>query len=175
VKTRSSRIVYENRWIAVREDTVERADGSSGIYGVLEKRDFALAIPLDGDRLWLVEQYRYPIERRLWEFPQGTWDGEPGGDAAALARTELQEEAGLVAGSLEHLGYLHQAPGVANFGFDVFLATQLERVEPKRSIEEQDMRAAAFSLAEFERMARSGAITDAPTIAAWGLLGLARP
>jgi 8-oxo-dGTP pyrophosphatase MutT (NUDIX family) len=174
MKTLSSRVVYENRWIAVREDAVERADGSSGIYGVLEKRDFALVIPLDGDRLWLVEQYRYPIERRLWEFPQGTWEGEPRGDAEALARVELEEEAGLVAGPLEHLGFLHQAPGVATFGFDVFCATELERVEPKRSVEEQDMKAAAFSLSEFERMVRSGAITDSPTIAAWGLFLLAR-
>ena len=174
MKTRSSRTVYENRWISVREDVVERADGSTGIYGVVEKRHFAVVIPLDGDGVWLVEQFRYPLGGRFWEFPQGTWDGEPEGDAAALARAELSEEAGLAAGSLRHLSFLYQAPGLATLGFDVFLATELERVEPRRSVEEQDMRAARFPVAEFERMARSGAIRDTPTIAAWGLLMLER-
>ena len=44
----------------------------------------------------LVEQYRYPIRRRLWELPMGTC--EPGVSAAATAATELREETGLVAG-----------------------------------------------------------------------------
>ena len=153
----------------MREDVVERGDGSTGIYGVLDKRDFALAIPLDGDCVWLAEQYRYPVGDRLLEFPQGTWEDEPPADAEGLARAELEEEAGLRAARLRHLGYLHQAPGVATLGFDVFVATELEPVQPRRSITEQDMRALRVTVDEFERMARSGEIRDAPTLASWGL------
>ena len=64
--------VYANPWMAVREDTVRRADGSTGIYGVVDSPDIALVIAVDGDRLHLVEQYRYPVAGRRWEFPSGT-------------------------------------------------------------------------------------------------------
>ena len=67
-----TREVYANQWMTVREDSVRRADGSTGIYGVVDKPDYALIIPLDGERVRLVEQFRYPIGMRRWEFPQGT-------------------------------------------------------------------------------------------------------
>jgi hypothetical protein len=53
-----SRIAYENAWLTVTEDTIEYPDGTTGIYGVVHKPDYALVIPLDGDRVHLVEQYR---------------------------------------------------------------------------------------------------------------------
>jgi hypothetical protein len=37
IQTTGTRLVYENRWTRVREDTIRRRDGSTGIYGVLEK------------------------------------------------------------------------------------------------------------------------------------------
>ena len=61
METVRSREVYANPWMTVREDEVRRADGSDGIYGVVDKPDYALVIPLDGDRLHLVEQFRYPV------------------------------------------------------------------------------------------------------------------
>jgi ADP-ribose pyrophosphatase len=72
MKTTGSRVVYQNRWMRVREDAIERDDGSAGIYGVIEKPDFALIIPIENDSLYLVEQYRYPVAARFLEFPQGT-------------------------------------------------------------------------------------------------------
>jgi hypothetical protein len=70
VRRIGSSLVYENQWMRVREDQIERADGSRGIYGVVEKDDFALIVPRDEDGgLWIVEQYRYPVAARCWEFP----------------------------------------------------------------------------------------------------------
>jgi ADP-ribose pyrophosphatase len=61
IETTSTRFVYENRWMRVREDTIRRRDGSSGIYGVVEKPDFVVIIPVEDDgQVHLVEQYRYP-------------------------------------------------------------------------------------------------------------------
>lgn len=65
----SSHEVYRNPWMTVREDRVRRADGSTGIYGVVDKPDFALVLPRFQGGFWLVEQYRYPVDRRAWEFP----------------------------------------------------------------------------------------------------------
>ena len=50
VRTIDSRIVYENRWMRVREDAIERPDGSRGLYGVVEKPDFVAIAAIDRPR-----------------------------------------------------------------------------------------------------------------------------
>ena len=65
IQTTGTRIVYENRWMRVREDTIRRQDGSAGIYGIVEKPDFVVVAPVeDNGRLYLVDQYRYPVKGR---------------------------------------------------------------------------------------------------------------
>jgi ADP-ribose pyrophosphatase len=141
-----SREVYRNNWMRVREDEVRFSGGATGIYGVVEKPDFALVVPLDGGHLWLVEQYRYPVGDRFWEFPQGSWE-----DAALqqlppeeLARAELAEETGLHAERMTHLGHLYEAYGFSNQGFDVFVAEGLSRRERRPTPSEQDMVVASY-------------------------------
>lgn len=172
IQRHASRIAYRNPWMTVREDDITRPDGSAGLFGVVEKDDFAMVIPLDSDRVHLVEQERYPVGGRYWEFPQGSWDVGQAGDAEALARAELAEETGLRAGSLRHLGFLYEAYGYCDQGFDIYVAEHLEQGEPQRSVTEQDMRSRAFEIAEFERMILDGEIRDAPTVAAWGMYRL---
>jgi ADP-ribose pyrophosphatase len=170
IRQLQSRIVYENRWMRVREDAIERRDGSRGVYGVVEKADFVVIVPVDDDRLYLVEQYRYPVRARRWEFPQGSWEHAPGVDPLTVAEAELREETGLRAGAVTHVGHLHSAYGYSTQGFHVFLATDLAAGEPERALEEQDLVARAFGRGEFERMVREGAITDAATVAAYTLV-----
>ena len=111
-----SREVYRNAWMSVREDEVVRADGTRGTYGVVDKPDFALVVPVADGGFWLVEQFRYPVGRRGWEFPQGSWGSGASGTSAELARAELAEETGLRAGRLRHLGHLLEAPGFCSQG-----------------------------------------------------------
>ena len=170
MRTTGSREVYRNPWIRVREDAVERADGSAGVYGVVEKPHFALVLPYEGDGFWLVEQYRYPVGRRAWEFPQGTWTAGSGGTPAELARAELAEETGLRAGSLRHLGRLDLAPGLSTQEFDVWLATDLTPGPTAREATEADMQQAFVTEAELRAMVRDGRFTDGPSLAAYGLL-----
>lgn len=166
----ASRIVYENRWMRVREDEVRRRDGSAGIYGVIEKNDFVLVVPVHADgALELVQQYRYPVGERLWEFPMGIW-GPPGTDPLLAAQHELAEETGLVAATLRHVGTLHQAPGTMVQSARIVLAQGLTRGPARPEIEEQDLISRPVPRAEFERMVREGEIRDAISIAAWGLL-----
>jgi hypothetical protein len=103
IETIGMRIVYENRWMRVREDEIRRRDGSSGIYGVVEKPDFVVIVPLEDDgRLHLVQQFRYPVRGRYWEFPQGSWEQAPGADPMEVARGELREETGLDAARMSY-------------------------------------------------------------------------
>ena len=173
VRTTSSREVYRNAWMAVREDEVELPDGRPGLYGVVDKPDFALVVPLedDGD-LWLVEQYRYPVQRRSWEFPQGSWPATSSGTPEELARAELREETGLRAVDLQHLGRLHEAPGFCSQGFDVWLATGLVPGPTAREATEQGMEVRRVTDAELRRMVRDGELVDAATLAAYALCRL---
>lgn len=89
ITTTDSRIVYSNRWMRVREDHIQRADGSPGLYGVVDKPDFSLVVPVDATGFHIVEQYRYPVGARYWEFPQGMAADGRIGDAATLAAYNL--------------------------------------------------------------------------------------
>jgi 8-oxo-dGDP phosphatase len=172
VETLSSRQVYANSWMTVREDAIRRPDGSDGIFGVVDKPTAAVVIPFDGERLHLVEQYRYPVGERRWEFPMGTAPERAELDPAELAARELAEETGLVAGRMELLGRLDIAPGMSSQREHVFLATDLTAGPPAREHQEQDMRTAWFTVAEFEDGVRGGRIVDAQTLAAYLLLTL---
>lgn len=137
---------------------------------MVDKPGYALVIPLDGDRLHLVEQYRYPLGLRRWEFPQGTAPDRLDVPPAELAARELREETGLRAANLVDLGTLDVAPGMSSQRGRVFLATGLSSGAHEREHEEQDMRAAWFSREEFEKMVAADEITDAQSIAAYALL-----
>jgi ADP-ribose pyrophosphatase len=166
----SSRIAYENRWLRLREDIVRRPDGSEGLYGVVERSDFVVVVPWQDGRVTLVEQYRYPVRRRLWEFPMGTWEQAPATDPAVLAAAELQEETGLRAGQMVYAGMLLQGPGYCSQIGHVFLATALTPGPTSQEISEQGMICRDFTLAELDTMIGDGVMVDGMTLAARGLL-----
>lgn len=171
VETTSSVVVYRNRWMVLREDRIAYADGSPGLYGVVEKNDFAVVAAVQDGRIHLVEQYRYAVGARFWELPQGaSYDRNI--DPLALAHAELREETGLVAGAMTHAGRLFQGYGYSTQAYDVWLATELAQGPVALEREEQGMVARAFPLATFEAMLLDGSIRDASTLAAFGLLRL---
>ena len=132
IRQLSSRRVYESPYLRLREDAIEQPDGSRGIYGVVEKPDFALVVPWDGERLHLVGQYRYPVASFEWEFPQGGVEGFVPEQPSEIAARELEEETGLRADRLQHLGRMWHAYGFSQQGFDAFLATGLTAGETRR-------------------------------------------
>ncbi len=170
IETVASREIYRNNWFSLREDDIRRPDGSKGIYAVLDKPAYALVIAQDGDRFHLVEQFRYPLGLRRWEFPQGTAPDLKHLEPIELAARELREETGLRADAMALLGQLDVAPGVSSQRGWVFLATGITEGAHAREHEEQDMHSAWFSRAEVEQMMRDGEITDAQSIAAYALL-----
>jgi 8-oxo-dGTP pyrophosphatase MutT (NUDIX family) len=165
----SSRIVYQNPWMQLREDVIQRPDGSQGIYSYVDKPDFALIIPVERGGFHLVNQYRYPVSRRSWEFPQGTLPDRQDGDPTELAMRELVEETGLRSTHIRRLGYLYPAAGMSSQGCTVFVAEQLQAGQHSREHEEQDMHQCWFTKASFEDMIRDGTITDDSTVAAYML------
>ena len=166
IKRIDTKVVYKNRWMTVHEDRVRRPNGDHGLFGVVDKPDFALIIPFDGEQFHLVQQYRYPVNGRYWEFPQGSLELEPDATPEQVATAELQEETGLRASKMHKLGKLFQAYGYANQAVHVFLAMDLEYGEPTVSAEEQGLISASFTREQCDAMLLGGQIADLATVAA---------
>lgn len=164
----TSKIVYTNPWMKVREDLVRFPNGKESIYGVVDKPHFSLVVPFENDGFYLVRQYRYPVARNSWEFPQGIF-GDGSKPPEESARGELKEETGLTPEKITTLGFLHQANGYSNQGFHVFVAEKLHKGEPKLEDTESDLICKWFSQSDFKSMIRSGEIKDACTVAAFAL------
>jgi ADP-ribose pyrophosphatase len=123
----SSHIAYENAWIKVEHQDVIRPDGKPGVYGIVRFSNRAVAVlPIEanGD-VWLVGQYRRPLDRWSWEIPEG---GVPfHEDMEAGARRELEEEAGLVAGTMAKVLEFDASNCISDETGVAFLAYDLTR------------------------------------------------
>jgi 8-oxo-dGTP pyrophosphatase MutT (NUDIX family) len=171
ITTLSSREVYRNHWLRLREDRILRSNGQEGLYGVVDKDDSAIILPIDQGRVWLVEQFRYTIQERALELPQGGWEMEID-RPEELARGELKEELGLEAAEMTYLGMLWIAYGFCRQKQHVFLATGLTATEKDPDAEEHDLVVRSVTVEEFERMMRDGVIRDNCTLSAWALYQL---
>jgi 8-oxo-dGTP pyrophosphatase MutT (NUDIX family) len=163
--TLSSRPIYENPWIAVREDQVTRPDGQPGIYGVVHFKKAAIGVlPVDDlGRVWLVGQYRYPLDVYSWEMPEGGAD--EGESPEQAARRELLEETGLVAAHLEPIVTSHLSNSVSDEVAYLFRATGLTlgKSSPEGT-ERLEVRRVEWD--EARTMVKEGQITDSMTLIA---------
>jgi ADP-ribose pyrophosphatase len=171
ITTLSSREIYRNHWMRLREDEIVRSNGVRGVYGVVEKDDAAIIIPIDidpkgGDRIWLVEQFRYTIQQQAVELPQGGWERTIE-NPEELARGELKEETGLEAEKMTFLGSNWIAYGFTRQRQHVFVAEELMPGPFERDPEESDMEIVRLPIAVFEQKLGNGEIRDVCTLAAW--------
>lgn len=171
----SSRIAYENRWLKIREDIIRYPNGLDGMFGVVERNEFAVILPLGtnekGEKtVTLIRQYRYPVGEFLWELPMGMWELKPDATPEMVAAGELEEETGLKATHMQHGGSFYQGAGFSTQKGHVFLATGLTQHETKREATEQNMTCHTVTLTQFEAMIRTGEIVCMVTITAFCLL-----
>jgi 8-oxo-dGTP pyrophosphatase MutT (NUDIX family) len=135
-KTLSSRKVYENQWIRVREDEVVRPDGRPGVYGVIEIPASVGVVALnEAGEIALVGQWRYPLARYTWEIPRGGSQGDP--DLLAVAQRELAEEAGVEASEWRRIGSVDVNNGVTTDVQHLFLARGVKAVSAHQDPFEQ--------------------------------------
>lgn len=174
--------LHVGRVMAVRVDQVRMPGGGAAAREVVEHPGAVAAVPMGADgTVTMIDQYRHPLGRRLWELPAGLLD-EAGESPLAAARRELREEVGLVAADWSLLVDVTASPGFTDESVRVFLARELTDVgRPEaHDDEEADLTIRRIPLDEAVRMALGGEITNASTVA--GLLaahavvaGVARP
>ena len=159
-RRRSRRLAYENPWIQVHHDEVTRPDGEPGIYGVVHFRTRAIGVVAidDEDRVILVGQHRYTLDRYTWEIPEG--GVPPDEDLLAGARRELREETGCEAAAWREIGAFDTSNSITDEIGMLYLATGLmDGAASPDATEDLVVRRIAFG--EVMAMMDRGEITDA--------------
>lgn len=165
-RTLSTRPIYDNPWIAVREDRALSPGGRETQYSVVSfKRQALGVVPLDDDGcIHLVGQWRYPLGAFSWEIPEGGGDREA--DPVEEMKRELREETGLAAADWRLILRMHLSNSSTDEDALIYLATGLSRVSaPELEHSEQDMQQDRVPFAEALRRIAAGEITDSLTVA----------
>lgn len=170
-KTIHKETTYENPWIRVEHRDVITPSGNPGIYGVVRFKNKAIGIvPVDdAGFIYLVGQYRYPLEEYSWEIPEG--GGPLGEDPLATARRELKEETGLTAERWRQIGRVHTSNSVTDEEGFIFLAQGLTPGDAQPE-ETEELVLKKVSLADAVDMVMRSEITD--SISVCGILMAAR-
>lgn len=164
-KTQSSREVYRNPWIHVREDIAELPDGRTTIYGVVTMSGAVGVLPfVDADHVMLVRQYRYVFdELDRWEMPTGGI--KPGEAAEDAAQRELQEEIGHTAARLEWLSTFYTSNSVCHEVAYLYVGYDLAQSALPQD-DTEDFELAIFPFDQVLEMVYSSEIRDSMTVVA---------
>lgn len=166
----TSERIYEGRILNLRRDKVRLPNGREASREVVEHPGAVAIIALDAEKnVYLVRQYRYPINRVTLEIPAGKLDA--GEEPVACARRELAEEVGLAAAEWKPLLTFYSTPGFSDEVMHLFLATGL-RPHREKADEDEFLEIVRVPLAEAATMALEGGIQDAKSIT--GILAVTR-
>lgn len=160
----SERIIHRGHIVRVVNATFEAPDGARFDRDIMRHPGAVAIVPLDGDEVVLVRQYRPALGSDLLEIPAGTME-KAGETPAQAAMRELAEEVGAQAGCLELLSSYWVAPGVSDERLHLFLATELSfGARQAEGPEESRMTTQRLDLADAEAMVADGRIVDAKSI-----------
>jgi ADP-ribose pyrophosphatase len=129
-----------------------------------------LPLPSPG-QIVLIRQYRYAIDRHIWELPAGSL--KPGEDPDTAAARECEEEIGLVPGRLERLQAFYPTPGFCDELMIFYRCTDLRPPAAGSTAvkdEDEDIEPRTFTMDEARALVGSGEIVDLKTVAGLSLL-----
>ena len=169
-ETLNSERVYRGKVFNIDRDRVAMPNGRNLTIDVVRHAKSVVVAPVpEPGKVILIRQYRYPVNRFLWELPAGSVD--EGELPEHAARRECHEEIGLVPQTVVRLTALYPTPGYCDEEMIFFRVSGLETsVEPAHLDEDEDIQQQTFEIREAREMVRRGEIVDMKTVVALGLL-----
>jgi ADP-ribose pyrophosphatase len=166
------REVYRGRIFTLSVDRVTLPSGHAVTMEVVRHPGSVVLLPMPGPgRVILIRQYRYALDRFIWELPAGSL--KPGEDPRLGAARECEEEVGLVPGVLEELGEFYPSPGILDEWMKFYRCTELRPPSPDstaRQDEDEVIEPHTFTLDDVRTMIGTGEIVDMKTVAGLALL-----
>jgi ADP-ribose pyrophosphatase len=160
--------VHKGRIVDLSIDTVRFPNGKVGELEMIRHSGASAVLPvlsdIEGDdpQILLVRQYRYASGGYMLEVPAGRPDA-PGEDWEVCARRELEEETGMVAGTMIKLTEIFTTPGFTDEKIHLFLATNLSTGTTKLD-EDEFLNTEVMQLSAALELIRDGGIQDGKTI-----------
>lgn len=158
----ASRLICETAFLKLFELDLETPGGDIGKRTVVQSGGAVSVVPIDGDDVVLIRQYRAPLDKALLELPAGKLD-VPGEDGEAAAQRELAEEIGFRAGRMEQVAQFHTSPGFLDEHMTVFVATNLTPV-PMNPIGPEEIAAEIVRIPLADLASRLHEIEDGKTL-----------
>lgn len=170
---KTSSVAFRGRVFQVAVDTVVYPDGRTVTMEAVRHRGSVVLIPMPAPgRIILIRQYRYVVNRWLWELPAGSL--EPNEPLEAAALRECHEEIGKIAGHAKRLGTYFPSPGFCDEAMHFFLLTELRDRRPDEPPPHQDpdelLTVKEFSVTAVRAMIGAGEIADMKTVTGLALL-----
>lgn len=163
----SATVAFEGRIFRISVDTLRFPDGRVVTMEAVRHRGSVVLLPMPApDRIILIQQYRYVVDRWLWELPAGSID--PGESAEAAALRECHEEIDKIADRAQRVGTYFPSPGFCDEAMNFFLLSDLRDRRSGEAAARQDpderLTVKDFAVAEVRNMIRAGEIVDMKTI-----------
>ena len=156
--------VYDGKVFDVDRDRVRMPNGREVTVDVVRHARSVVLLPIpEPGHIILVKQYRYPVNRWLWELPAGSVD--EGEEPEAAARRECHEEIGKVPDTIVRLASLFPTPGYCDEEMIFFRLSGLAASDEQAAVDEdEDIEAKVFTLPDARDMVRRGEIVDMKTV-----------
>ena len=162
----SSETIFEGKIIKVTLDQARLPNGSLAAREVVYHPGGVAVLALDGDNtVYLVKQFRYPLQELLLELPAGKLDHGSEEDALLGAQRELSEETGLEAAKWTYLGYTLASPGFCTEALHMYLAQDLTR-KGQHLDEDEFLDVVTMPFDQLAGQVMDGTITDGKTVSA---------
>ena len=166
----SSDRVFDGKVFEIDRDRVRMPNGREVTVDIVRHARSVVLLPVPNPgHIVLIRQYRYAVNRWLWELPAGSVDPEEEPEAAA--RRECHEEIGQVPETVVRLAAFLPTPGYCNEEMVFFRLSGLTVAdEPAEADEDEDIEPRTFTIADAREMVRRGEIVDMKTVVGLGLL-----
>ena len=162
--------VFHGKVFDVDRDRVRMPNGRAVTVDVIRHARSVVLLPIpEPGQIILVRQFRYAVNRWVWELAAGSVD--PGEQPEAAAKRECHEEIGQVPETIVRLAALYPTPGYCDEEMLFFrLSGLFVPTEAAALDEDEDIEAKTFEIREVREMIRRGEIIDMKTFVGLALI-----